>query len=566
MNRGIQLKNRWIYPKVEKKLNIKEIPEVVQAILSNRGYTTKEEMEEFLNCDINSLLDTSLMKDADKGADLIISAIKNNEGITIVGDYDCDGVCSTAFGMITLKKLGADVNYYVNDRFIDGYGINKNGVDCILKQFPNTNLILTCDNGIAANEAIDYAKEKGLTVVITDHHEPGEKIPAADAVIDPKQKDDTYPFKGLCGAGVLFKLMLLVYKKLNVNINKVYWHMDIVALATVGDVVPLVGENRIIVQKGLTIINNNPSPVFKMFKEICDVKTEVNSHFVMGFIYVPMINAIGRIVGKTDKAIDLFLINNKQQIIECINFLKEVNETRKSMTEQQYSTAEKIVENDELKNVLVVYDKSFHEGIIGLIAGRLKEKYNRPTIVFTDSEEGLLKGSGRSIDGFNLKEELDKISHLTVGHGGHAKAAGLTIKKANLSKFAETIVALGEENLTEENFVKTYQVDYVLDPDNVYDDICTELKMLEPYGEGFPKPNIVLDNFEITGQPFYMGKEKQHIKFRGKMLNVLMWNEAEEYKRIGEPNKLTILGFPETNTFNNVTSLQFTCKDYQVSY
>jgi single-stranded-DNA-specific exonuclease len=286
----------------------------------------------------------------------------------------------------------------------------------------------------------------------------------------------------------------------------------------------------------------------------------------MGFIYVPMINAIGRIVGKPDKAIDLFLINNKQQIMEYINFLKDVNETRKSMTEQQYSIAEKIVERDELKNVLVVYDKSFHEGIIGLIAGRLKEKYNRPTIVFTDSEEGLLKGSGRSIDGFNLKDELDIIGHLTVGHGGHAKAAGLTIEKANLTEFADAMVALGEERLSEEDFVKTYQVDFVLDPENVYGDICTELKMLEPYGEGFSKPNIVLDNFEITGLPFYMGKEKQHIKFKGRMLNVLMWNEAEEYKRIGEPNKLTILGYPETNTFNNVTSLQFTCKDYQVSY
>jgi len=202
--------NKWIYPNIKSNAIIQDIPNSVQNILINRGYKTKEEINEFLSCDINSLLDTSLMKDADKGADIIISAIKNKEQIIIVGDYDCDGVCATAFGMITLKKIGANVNYYVNDRFVDGYGISCSVIDNILNQYPDTKLIITCDNGISAVEAVDYAKKKGLKVVITDHHEPGDIIPAADAVIDPKQKDDTYPFKELCGAGVMFKLMILI--------------------------------------------------------------------------------------------------------------------------------------------------------------------------------------------------------------------------------------------------------------------------------------------------------------------------------------------------------------------
>ena len=556
--------NKWIYPNIKSNAIIQDIPNSVQNILINRGYKTKEEINEFLSCDINSLLDTSLMKDADKGADIIISAIKNKEQIIIVGDYDCDGVCATAFGMITLKKIGANVNYYVNDRFVDGYGISCSVIDNILNQYPDTKLIITCDNGISAVEAVDYAKKKGLKVVITDHHEPGDIIPAADAVIDPKQKDDTYPFKELCGAGVMFKLMILIYKKLNININKVYWHIDIVALATVGDVVPLVGENRIIVQKGLILINQKPSPVFRILKQITEIKTEVNSHFVLAFIYVPMINAIGRIIGKPNKAIDLFLINNKTELIECIEFLKEVNETRKQMTESQTKRAEDIVEKQKLKNVIVIHDESFHEGLIGLIAGRLKEKYNRPVIVFTKSDDNVLKGSARSINGFHIKNEFDTIKHLIIKHGGHEKAAGLSIERDKFDEFKEAIIQLGQTKLTEGDLVKTYKVDYEINSNKIFIEICEELKMLEPYGEGNPKPNIVLSNFQVTEPPFYMGKEKQHIKFKGNLVSVILWNGTEAYKEQGEPTNMTFLGFPEINTYRDISSLQFTCKDYKV--
>jgi len=557
--------SRWIYPNVRNQLAVQSIPVSVQNILMGRGYKTKEEMKEFLLCNINALLDTSLMKDANKGADIIISAIRNKEQVVIIGDYDCDGVCATAFGMITLKKIGANVNYYVNDRFVDGYGISCSVIDNVLNLHPDTKLIITCDNGISAVEAIDYAKKKGLKVVVTDHHEPGDVIPAADAIIDPKQRDDAYPFKELCGAGVLFKLMLLVYRKLNININKVYWHIDIVALATVADVVPLIGENRIIVQKGLILINQRPSPAFKILKQMAEIRTEVNSHFTLAFIYAPMINAIGRIIGKPSKAVDLFLINKKTELIECVMFLKEVNEKRKQMTESQTKKAEDMVGKQELKNVIVLYDESFHEGLIGLIAGRLKEKYNRPVIVFSKSDDNVLKGSARSIGGFHIKKQFDTIEHLILKHGGHEKAAGLSIKKDRYNEFKKAIVQLGEISLTEEDLVKTYKVDYEISSNEVFIELCEELKILEPYGEGNPKPNIVLKDFKLTEPPFYMGKEKQHIKFKGNLVSVILWNGAEAYKEQGEPTDMTFLGFPEINTYKDVRSLQFTCKDYRAS-
>lgn len=549
---------KWMYP-TKKYDYLKEdtmLDDLALQVLVNRGIDTPEMIDKFLNDNLNHLHNTREMKDAEKGVQIIKEAVINKEQIVILGDYDCDGTVACAVPVSALRNIGAKVDYYTNNRFTQGYGLMKSSVDEILERYPDTKLIVTVDNGIMAFEGASYAKSLGLKLVITDHHEPGNSLPEADAIIDPKRTDETYPCKYLCGAGVIWKLMLLLYWELGEDLDYLYDKLDMVALATVGDIVPLLDENRIIVKEGLEKIKQEKSLVFKVLREVTGV-TEINSHYTLGFVYVPMINAIGRMEGSVDLAIEMLISDDEDRIREIATYLKEVNDNRKELTISQQETGERLLDEKGIKEVVIVSDESFHEGIVGLVSGRLKESYNRPTIVLK-KKDGILKGSARSISGLHLKEAFDKCSDLLLGYGGHEMACGLSLKEENLEAFENRIVEIAKSTFTEDDFVRKYHVDARLKTSEFTLDTVDVLKELEPFGNGFEKPLLMVEDFEVN-KTFFMGEDKTHVKLIGEnKLSLIIWREASKYKDRGEPKKLKALGYPEINVFNNNVNLQFT--------
>lgn len=562
------VKEIWNEPKVNKeKINelkkdsrLFAIPDIILNVLINRGFEDAASIVRFIKADINDLHDATLMKDADLATDILIDAIFADDKIVISTDFDVDGVCASALGVLALRGLKANVDYYVNNRFTQGYGLCKSGIDEILKKHPDTKIIMTADNGIVAFEAIDYAKSLGLTVIVTDHHEQGSKLPTADAIVDIKRKDETYPCTFLCGTGVVFKLMCLLYNKIGHRERDLYKHLDVVALATVADVVPILDENRIFVHKGLMLMNQRPSKIFKAFAHVCDIKTEINAHHTLGYIYGPMINAIGRLDGSPEKAIDMFLSDDDEFIKETIGYLSQLNKKRQEITERQTKLAEGMVNPENPGSVIVLYDPHFHEGIIGLIAGKLKETFNMPTIVFTKTEGGI-KGSARSIDGFHIKEAFDEISDCILGYGGHAKAAGLTIEEDKIGEFTKRINEIATKKITPDCYIRKYDLDSTLNEFSISGGIVDELKMLEPYGEGFPKPIFLIKDCSITCSTYLTNGK--HIKLLTPYFPILLWNKGEEYKKLKEPKKVSVIGFPDINTYNGQATLQFSGRSFK---
>lgn len=559
-NKVDAVNKNWVYktqrdfPDICKSLKISKL---IANILYNRGYETKAEMDSMLNPEYAQLRDVTEMKDAVTGADLIIEALNNKDKIIVYGDYDADGVCSIVVMMLLLKKINPNVGYYTNNRFVSGFGICEAGIDEIIEKHPDVKMILTVDNGITGNEAVAYAKQIGLKVIITDHHEPGEALPVADAVIDPRRKDDTYPFKGLCGAGLAFKLMMLVYSKLGRRASEVYEVLDIVALATVADVVPLVDENRVIVSKGIELMRQGKRHLFKIWREMKRV-SEVDSH-TLGFIYGPMINAVGRLKGEPSVAIDMFLTDDEKRIRYSISLLDDVNEDRKIITKQMQDKADKILEKKGLKEVIVLYDEGFHEGIVGLVAGRMKEKHNRPAIVFAKKDENELKGSGRSIDNFFMKDSFDEVRDCLNGYGGHEKAGGVSLDKDRLAEFEQRIISLAKKKLTADDYVKKFVIDARINAHDLDIGMVNDLRKLEPFGEGFRQPIIGLDGFEAY-EYRVIGSDKQHVKLIGDF-EVLLWKAVEKFTLNSCPLSITAIGLPQINEYNGRTTLQFAVND-----
>lgn len=522
-----------------------------------RGIDTQEEIDKFMRGTVYDLYDSRLMKDAEEAVSIILTHREMGHKLCIYTDYDCDGGMGGSCAYIMAKEAGIDVCFYANNRFTQGYGLCKSGIDEILSKYPEVKIILTVDNGISAHDGIKYAKSKGLTVIVTDHHEPGCTLPEADAIVNPKRKDDTYPFKGLCGAGVIWKLMLYLYYKLDIDLEKAYDVLDIVAVATVGDLVPLVDENRIIVKRGLELIKAEKRPVFRFFREVTKAQ-EINAHFTLGFQYCPMINSVGRLDGTIDTVINAFISNDEDTILQLVTYMFNKNEERKTLTIEQEKLSLEIVNSnygEEIPEILIVFDPSFHEGIIGLVAGRLKESFNRPVIVLTENN-GHLKGSARSIEGLHIKEALDKCKSLLLGYGGHDMAAGLSIEPDNLEPLREFLLKVVKETLTEDDFVKKYKFIQGLNANQISLDMVDAIRELEPFGMGFPKPLIKLTNFKVNNI-YSMGEDKNHLKLVGNGLSIISWRGAEHYDMIGNPNKVKALGSPEINVYQNKVNLQF---------
>ena len=535
MERWVLLRKGADFEAIGKKY---QISPRLACLIRNRDVIGEEAVDRYLNGTISDLYDGMLMKDMDKAIDILKEKILEDKKIRVIGDYDIDGVNATYILLEGLERLGADVDSDIPDRISDGYGLNRHLVERAYEAGVDT--LITCDNGIAAADEIAYGKEMGMTVIVTDHHEvtfdeqDGEKryrIPPADAVMDPKQPDCLYPFKGLCGAAVAYKLMEALWDSMGKVSAYLYDLIENVAIATIGDVMDLEDENRIFVKEGLQMLRRTKNPGLKALIECTGIdKNSLNSYHI-GFVLGPCINASGRL-DTAKRALELLRAGTQKEADILAGDLKALNDSRKDMTEEAVKQAEEQVETTTISKdkVLVVYLPDCHESLAGIVAGRIRENYYKPVFVLTDAEEGV-KGSGRSIDGYHMYEELNKCKELLTKFGGHRLAAGLSLPKENVGKFREML----NKNctLTEEEMKEKVTIDMEMPFGCVTEGLVKELELLEPFGKGNTKPVFAARDVTLLGARI-LGKNRNVLKLQvqdvnGCRIEAMLFHNADDF-------------------------------------
>lgn len=494
------------------------ISPILARLIRNRDVKEDAQISSYLNGTAADLYDGRQMKDMDRAVEILKEKIQAHVPVRVIGDYDIDGVNASYILQEGLSGLEADVDADIPDRIRDGFGLNKMLIDKALEDGIDT--IITCDNGIAALDEIAYGKERGLTIIVTDHHEipyleteggRSYQIPPADAVVDPHRPDCEYPFKGLCGAAVAFKLVEALYRALEEDPGRIRHLMEHVAIATVGDVMDLQGENRIFVKTGLNMLKSTRNEGLKALIECTGVPVDKISAYHIGFVLGPCINASGRL-DTAKRALALLNAKDAEEASRLAEELKELNDSRKDMTEQGVEQAVEMIENSSLKKdkVLVVYLPDCHESIAGIIAGRIRERYYRPVFVLTSAEEGV-KGSGRSIENYHMFKEMNRCRELFTRFGGHKLAAGLSLPEENVDVFRKRINELS--GLTEEDLLEKVSIDMQLPIAYLSQKLVEELELLEPFGKGNPRPLFVEKNLRVIS-PRIVGKNQNVLKFQ----------------------------------------------------
>ncbi len=473
-----------------------QISPTLARLIVNRGVTSNEELEQYLNSSMKHMHNPLLMKDLDKACNLLVEKIKMGKTIRVIGDYDVDGVMATYILVKGISLCGGNVDFEIPDRIKDGYGINIQIVEAAIQDGIDT--IVTCDNGIAARDQVNLAKKAGLTVIITDHHDiPIEEgVPQADAVVNPKQAECGYPFEGICGAVVAFKLVEVLFDKCFIDREKILDFVEFAAIATVCDVMDLAGENRIIVKEGLKRFSDTKNLGLAALTEACGLLGKDISAYHFGFVIGPCINASGRLES-AKIGLNLLLCEEKEMAISYAKELKMLNDERKGMTQENLEQAIELVEAGQLLDdkVLVVYLPECHESLAGIIAGRLRERYNKPVLVLTKGEEGV-KGSGRSIEEYNMFEELSQCKELLNKFGGHPMAAGLSLDENKVETLRRRLNEI--TLLTDEDLILKVSFDMVLPLEEISLGLIRQLERLEPYGKGNPKPLFALKDVEVV--------------------------------------------------------------------
>lgn len=548
------------------------IDQVLARIIRNRDICGSKDIDMYLNGNLNDIHNPHSMKDADKFVDIITKKIEEHKPVRIIGDYDIDGICSIYILFCGLKAAGADVDYVVPHRINDGYGINEHLIDNAINEGIDT--IVTCDNGIAAYNQVRYAKDNGITMIVTDHHDVPFEIkddkkvyivPPADAVINPKQADCDYPFKLLCGAGVAYKLISLLYDRLGLDKKELEDYIEFMAIATVGDIVDLIDENRIVVKYGLKHIAHTKNTGLRALIEECQLDINNISSYHIGFVIGPCLNASGRL-DTARQAIELMLCKDNEKAHNMAKELIALNNERKSMTEQETQKAIELVENTGLlkDRVLVIYLKDCHESIAGIIAGRIKERYYRPTFVITNAEDGA-KGSGRSIEGYNMYEEINKCKNVLTKYGGHPMAAGLSLAISDIDIFRKML----NDNaiLTDEDLIPKMWIDVPMPVSYANIRLVNQLKLLEPFGKGNEKPVFADKNLYVKTATV-IGKNKNVLRCQletedGTYVPAVQFgiNNIDDIPKAGM--RISIIYYPDINTFNGIMSLQIIIKEWK---
>lgn len=588
------MKERWFIKNRKadyKSMSLKYgISELMSKLIINRDIFEDEIIKSYVTPEFNKLHNPREMKDLELAVNILKEKIITNKKIRIIGDYDVDGVISVYMLYTALKKCNANVDYEIPDRIKDGYGINEK----IIKEAKDDGVdtILTCDNGISAIDQIKYAKELGLTVIVTDHHdipfvedENNKKIflqSDADAILNPKQKDCNYKFKSLCGAGVAFKLIEVLYEEFNIDKEECYKLIEFLAIATVCDVVDLIDENRIFVKKGLEKINNTSNLGLGELIRENEIQDKTISVYHLGFIIGPCINASGRL-DNAKKGLRLLLADEEDEAVHLAKELVKLNAERKDMTMKGVEDAIEIIEGTEIINdkVLVVYLPHIHESLAGIIAGRIRERYNAPTLILTNGEE-FAKGSGRSIEEYNMFEKLLECKELLEKFGGHPMAAGLSIKEENIDKLREKL----NENsmLKDEDLIKKIKIDCVLPLDQINFRVIEDLEKLEPFGKGNEKALFGIKDVNVIKAQI-LGKNGNVLKLKlksnsDKIFDGIYFGNIEEFEQtvcdkynseelsklydgIFNDVKLDFVFYPNINEYNGNVSIQIVIQNYR---
>lgn len=548
------------------------IDPVIARLIRNRDIQDMKEIRSYLYGTLAEIPSPWKMKDMERAVQILQKKITQKKKIRIIGDYDIDGVTATCILLKGLKRLNANVDTYIPDRVKDGYGMHEQLIDKALEDGIDT--ILTCDNGIAAAAEIEYAKKEGLTVIVTDHHdipfrdtEDGRIwiIPKADAVVNPKQNDCLYPNKNICGAVVAWKLIWALYERLGIDSDEIWDFLELAAIATVGDVMDLQGENRIIVKEGLKKLSSTSFEGLKALICVNNLEGAEITAYHVGFVIGPCINASGRL-DTTARSLELLLADNMEDAMKLADDLYDLNQSRKAMTEQGKEQAIQSIEENNLgkDRVLVVYLPDCHESLAGIIAGRIREAYNKPVFVLTKGADGV-KGSGRSIEAYSMYEELVKCSDLLTQFGGHPMAAGLSMEEKNVELFRRRL----NDNctLTEQDLIPKIMIDVPMPISYLSKKLTEQLKVLEPFGKGNSKPLFAQKNLRAVGIRV-LGRNRNVAKMflideNGIKMDAVYFGEAQEFVDFVQAHDtISVTYYPEINVFQGRENLQVIIKNY----
>ncbi|MGE5630348.1 MAG: single-stranded-DNA-specific exonuclease RecJ [Caulobacteraceae bacterium] len=554
------------YGNIEEIKRAFDIPEIIARSLINRDIDTVEKVARFFNTGIENLYNPYLLKGLGKAVEGIRKAIKSKKKICIYGDYDVDGITSTAIMVKTLRHLGAETIYYIPNRMDEGYGLSKASIEKLKEQC--VQLLVTVDCGIRANEVVDLANSFGMEVIITDHHECEDILPNANCIVNPHQPGCEYPFKGLAGVGVAFKLASALLEKENVS-GLMKELVVIAAVGTVADVVPLVDENRILVKNGLDGIQNTSNPGLKALLEVCGLNNREISSYNIAFMIAPRVNAAGRIADAT-LCVELLLTDNKELARDIAKKLDANNRERQSIENEIFGSAEmKISSSVNLNHdkVIVLDSEQWHIGVIGIVASKLVERYHLPTLLIT-REGDIGKGSARSIPRFNLYEAMAKCSDLFEKFGGHELAAGFTIKTDKIDELRKRMNLEAESILGKEKLMQEVLVDYKLSPKDISLNTVKQLRMLEPFGIGNPSPLFVYRGLKLLSAKA-VGNDSKHLLFNVfdgvNEIRCIGFNLGNMQRLLSIGKKIDIICNVENNIWNNIESLQLSVKDIKLA-
>ena len=537
---------------------------IVATILNDMHFKDDKEIEKFLKPKRTDFYNPFLMPDMEKAVSRITKALKNNENITIFGDYDADGITSTTILKRFFHDINKECNVYIPNRLNEGYGLNKNAIKKLSED--GTNLIITVDCGITAIEETKYAKELGIDIVITDHHESGEEIPDAEAVVDCKRKDNKYPFRELAGCGVAFKLTQALCKNLELNENQALKYLDIACVGTISDVVPLVDENRVIVKLGMLLLKQTKNLGLKQIINNAHFK-EFNSMSV-AFGITPRINACGRL-GHQDEALELFTTDNQEKATELAKKMDEYNIQRQLEEKRIYDEAITLLQEEAqtngITNCIVLGHENWNPGVIGIVSSRITEKFYKPSILVCFDKD-IAKGSGRSIEGFDLHKALMECDKYLTNYGGHSLAAGLSLNTKDFEKFKNMINEYAEKNIKDEDLIPTINIDLKLEDSQLNIEDVEELKLLEPFGQSNEEPIFMITNLKVVSiKTLSDGKHLKLYLKNQNYLDAIGFNLGERANELKIGDTIDIVGNLNINEFNNTKKVQMLLKDFKIT-
>ena len=546
-----------------------DVPEVFARVMALRNITNRSQSQEFFYTDLNQMYDPFLMLDMDKAVDRVITQLENKKRILVFGDYDVDGTSGTSLLYLFLKSIGGDVQFYIPNRELEGYGVSNTGID--YAESIGADVFITCDCGITAIAETEYANSKGIDVIITDHHKQGDELPKAHSILNPNRRECTYPFKGLCGAGVAFKLATAICKKLDLDPELAWKYCDLVTVAITADIVPVIDENRIIVNHGMKLLRegNNPGLTALLKSSGLDQKELTVGRIV--FKIAPKINAAGRL-GDAGRAVKLMTTNNPVYAWEMAEKLEKENKRRQDIT--QSITEDAIYQVNakcdlENENAIVLESNGWHQGVIGIVASRIKELFYRPCIIISFNDKGVGTGSARSISNFDMYDALSTCSDFLDGFGGHPMAAGLTIQKKSLQEFKSALINYANSTIQGNDLHPNLYFDSELSMEDIDGRFMKLLKSLAPYGPGNMRPKFISRNVEISGYPQLVGYDTSTLKFKIKsdrmLLDAIGFNMAEHYEKLILDKAVDLAFIVSENVWRGKISIQLEIKDIKES-